>query len=150
VFDDFNEKELRTIFINMVNTANWRIENYVLKGEGGGQDRVVDVALIAARRLSRSAGRVGFANARSVRVMFESMQRAASLRQKQEKRVLGWAPPDPNYHSMTLTLIDLIGHPVDLSTSPLVQELMAMTGLADVKKSVRALLEMTVTNYEES
>jgi hypothetical protein len=148
VFDDFNEKELRTIFINMVNTANWRIENYVLKGEGGGQDRVVDVALIAARRLSRSAGRVGFANARSVRVMFESMQRAASLRQKQEKRALGWVPPDPNYHSMTLTLIDLIGHPVDLSTSPLVRELMAMTGLADVKKSVRALLEMTVTNYE--
>jgi ATPase family associated with various cellular activities (AAA) len=132
----------------MVNAANWRIENYVLKATGGGQDRVVDVALIAARRLSRSAGRVGFANARSVRVMFESMQRAASLRQKQEKRAPGWVPLDPEYHSMTLTLIDLIGHPMDLSASPLVKELMAMTGLADVKKSVRALLEITVTNYD--
>ena len=148
MFEDFNQKELRTIFINLVNTSRWRIEDYVLKGEGGEPDRVVDVALIAARRLSRSAGWRGFANARSVRVMFERMQLAASKRQKQETRASehGWVPPE--HHSTTLTLIDLIGHPVDLSTSPLVQELMAMTGLADVKKSVRALLEITVTNYE--
>jgi ATPase family associated with various cellular activities (AAA) len=133
----------------MVNAAYWRIENYVLKVAGEGQDRVVDVALIAARRLSRSANRVGFANARSVRVMFESMQHAASLRQKQEQRAPGWVPLDPEYHSMTLTLIDLIGHhPVHLYASPLVKELMAMTGLVDVKKSVRALIEITVTNYE--
>ena len=147
VFEDFNEKELRTIFINLVNAARWRIENYVLKTEKHGHDTVVDVALIAARRLSRSAGRAGFANARTVRVMFEGMQRAASERQKREMSAPedGWVAPED--HSTTLTLIDLIGHPVDLASSPLVLELMSMTGLDDVKRSVRALLEVSVTNY---
>lgn len=88
---------------------------------------------------------MGFANARSVRITFEKMQRAASVRQHEEKRLSSTLPPN---FSTILTLIDLIGHPIDLSTSPLIMELMAMTGLDDVKKSVQSLLRMTAKNYE--
>ena len=142
IFEDFNFDELRTIFIDLVAKSMWHIENYTPEGSTAPP---VDVATAVARRLVKGAGRVGFANARSVRITFEKMQRAASTRQQQEKKVKSSLPPNS---STTLTLIDLIGHPFDMSTSPLVKDLMAMTGLDDVKKSVLSLLKMTSKNYE--
>ena len=142
VFEDFTFDELRTIFIVLVAKSMWHIKNYTPEGSTAPP---VDVATAVARRLAKGAGSLGFANARSVRITFEQMQRAASIRQQQEKKVKSNLPPN---FSTPLTLIDLIGHPFDLSTSPLVKDLMAMTGLDDVKKSVLSLLKMTAKNYE--
>ena len=142
IFEDFTFEELRTIFIDLMAKSMWHIENYNPEGSTAPP---VDVATAVARRLAKGAGRLGFASARSVRITFEQMQRAASTRQQQEKKVKSNLPPN---FSTTLTLTDLIGHPFDLSTSPLVKELMAMTGLDDVKKSVFSLLKMTAKNYE--
>lgn len=142
IFEDFNFDELKTIFIDLVAKRNWQIENYSPKGS---TEPPVDVAEAVARRLVKGAGSVGLANARSVRITFEKMQNAASVRQHEVKSLTSNLPPN---FCTTLTLIDLIGHPVDFSTSPLVMELMAMTGLDDVKKSVQSLLRMTAKNYE--
>jgi hypothetical protein len=139
---------LKTIFIDFVAKHKWHIENYSPQGS---TEPPVDVAKAVARRLFKGADSVGFANARSVRTTFEKMQQAASVRQHEEKRLQSSNPLastlPPNFNT-TLTLIDLIGHPVDLSTSPSVMELMSMTGLDDVKKSVQSLLRMTAKNYE--
>ena len=154
IFDDFNLDELRIIFIDLVAKSGWHIENYTPEGSTAATATTaaaaapplpVDVAKAVARRLFKGSGKEGFANARSVRILFERMQRSASTRQQQEKKIKSCLPP---HFSTTITLIDLIGHPLNLSTSPLVMELMAMTGLDDVKKSVHSLLKLTAKNYE--
>lgn len=141
IFEDFSEKELRTIFINIAKDSNWQLEPFQI------QDRPsVDVAEIAARRLRRAAGRDGFANARAVRVLFEKMQKAASIRQKKESQ--SSRERLPLKHSTTLTLIDLIGAPIDFSNSPMIHSLMELTGLEDVKDSIRALMKVIDMNYQ--
>ena len=144
VFEDFSLKELRTIFIDIAKKSNWQIEHFTTP-EGS----TVDVAEIASRRLHRAAGKVGFANARAVRVLFEKMQMAASIRQNKESIESQFSSePLPLNHSTTMTLIDLIGSPPDFSNSPLATKLMSMTGLDDVKKSIKALMMMTDLNYK--
>ena len=93
---------MKTIFIDLVAKHMWQIENY---SPMGSTEPPVDVAKAVARRLVKGAGSVGFANARSVRITFEKMQRAASVRQHEEKRLTSTLPPN---FSTTLTLIDLI------------------------------------------
>ena len=144
VFEDFSEKELRTIFIDLAKKSNWQLEHFITP-EGSS----VDVAEIASRRLHRAAGKVGFANARAVRVLFEKMQMAASIRQNKESIEYQFNSESlPPNHSTTMTLIDLIGTPPDFSNSPLTKKLMSMTGLDDVKKSIKALMMMTDLNYK--
>ena len=142
-FEDFNEKELRAIFLDMVAKDQWQIEPFT---NDNGQ--LVDVALVAARRLSRGANSKGFSNARSVRTMKEKAMRDASNRQMLEKKAAGRDGIQlSQHHSSTLTLPDVLGAPIDPSSNPLVQELLAMTGLDDVKRSVLGLLEMAKENY---
>ena len=156
VFDDFSESEMRKIFVDMVRSFSWVIQNYTWQpepesesGEFGSGPVTVDVALIAARRLARAANKKGFANARSVRVLVEKAMSSASKRQQLEqieaKASRRTLPPD---HETTLTLPDVIGSPVDPSSSPLIKELMAMTGLQDVKNSVKGLLQIAIDNYK--
>jgi hypothetical protein len=148
-FEDFNESELRTIFLNNVRSMHWQLERYAPHNDAqlASTEAVppVDVATVAARRLYRCANRKGFGNARAVRVMVEQAQRAASKRQKQEQ-LTGQALFST--HGITMTLIDVIGPRIDITRSPLVAELMSMTGLNDVKKAVMGLLQMSVENYQ--
>ena len=53
-------------------------------------------------------------------------------------------PPD---HSITLTIADFLGTPLETAESPVVQELLAMEGLEDVKSSVRGLMQIVTDNY---
>jgi hypothetical protein len=149
MFEDFNESELRTIFLDNVRKMDWQLErctpHYDSQLAATEIIPSVDVGIVAARRLYRCANRKGFGNARAVRVMIEQAQRAASMRQKQEQLT------DRNFsstHNCTMTLIDVIGPRIDITRSPLVAELMSMTGLNDVKKAVMGLLQMSVENYE--
>lgn len=147
MFEDFNEGELRTIFLNNVRSMHWQLERYAPHNDAQSAEVIppVDVATVAARRLYRCANRKGFGNARAVRVMVEQAQRAASKRQKQEQ-LTGQALSST--HGITMTLIDVIGPRIDIVRSPLVAELMSMTGLNDVKKAVKGLLQMSVENYQ--
>lgn len=132
-FDDFNESELRSIFMSYIRSAQWTLEP---SGPGG-----VDIATIAARRLARGSGRRGFANARSVRVLFETAQRKANERlMKTSKR-----------SASELTMLvkrDVIGSPIDPGTSNAVKKLMRMPGLHAVKDAVTALLQLASDNFE--
>jgi hypothetical protein len=148
MFEDFNESELRTIFLDNVRKMNWQLERYTphYDSQLASTEIIppVDVATVAARRLYRCANTKGFGNARAVRVMVEKAQRTASKRQKQEQ-LTGRAISST--HNCTITLIDVIGPRIDITRSPLVAELMSMTGLNDVKKAVMGLLQMSVENY---
>jgi hypothetical protein len=86
----------------------------------------------------RAANKKGFANARSVRILVEAAMRNASRRQKKEAvdaTTCGLSLSAS--HSKTLTMPDVLGTPIDPSTSPLIKELMGMVGLHDVKESVK-------------
>lgn len=128
-----------------MNASKWRLEPFITK-----EGTSVDIALIVAKRLHRGANRNGFANARSVRIIFEQMQGSASKRQRKELAEADESDEDLIHenHSTTLTLIDLIGDPIDPLESPLIKELMKMTGLKDVKDSVLAMAKMSALNYE--
>jgi hypothetical protein len=158
VFEDFNEGELRTIFQGQVRSYGWTLQRYTPPNLPDTADiddiadtalsgLSVDVSVVAARRLSRSAGRKGFANARSVRVMVEMALRVASRRQQREQTEHE-SLPLPDAHATTLTLPDVIGSPVDATSSALVLELMSMTGLADVKRAVLGLVQIAKENYK--
>lgn len=145
-FDDFNEYELKTIFLSIIRSSNWQIEPYI---SDTSPDRIVDVSTVAARRLSRSSCVKGFANARSVRVMVDQAMRNASRRQKKEQlEAIAKQQELPPSHSTTLTLPDIIGLPIDFHKSPLVQNFMKMEGLDDVKSSICGLVELSNENYK--
>lgn len=143
VFEDFSESELRSIFMGIIEEKSWVVDNFISTDAGP----PVDVATIAARRLVRSSNKKGFANARSVRVMVEQALRNASQRQKEEAIAMGPGCQLSSQHYITLTLHDVIGRPLDASSSPLVAELMTMTGLEAVKQSVKSLLKLATENY---
>lgn len=151
MFEDFNERELRNIFLNNLHAMHWQLERYSINDSksidltASTIIPTVDVAKVAATRLYKGANKRGFGNARAVRALVEKAQRAASKRQKQEQltgQVLS------STHNRTMTLIDVIGPPIDVSRSPIVAELMGMTGLSDVKKAVMGLLQMSIENYQ--
>lgn len=143
-FEDFSEDELRTIVLGTVRSRNWHIQNTEYPAD---PPIAVDVARVAARRLARGRGKKGFANARSVRLMIEQAMNRASVRQKRERLEAVNHFHLPHNFDITLTIEDILGSPVDPSSSPLVAELVAMEGLDDVKKSVLGLIHMAKDNY---
>ena len=166
-FSDFGVAELRRVFVDLVRARRWTVEDVAAATaaaaaaaaeaaqageEPDGRRRagaVIDVATIAARRLARGAGKRGFANARSVRVLFEASLRRASTRQVAATAAGGGGGGggDDAAARTRLTRADVLGAPI-APTSPLLAELNAMTGLADVKASVRALIHAAKINYE--
>lgn len=146
IFDDFNEDELKLIFNHEIRNYDWELEpTKSIKNPL----KSVDIASIAAKRLSRNSNRKGFANARSVRAMVETALQIASKRQKREeidaKRFGFILSPK---HDRTLTIRDVLGEPLDLSSSPTLKKLTNMIGLDDVKSSIKSLLNMLKVNYE--
>lgn len=126
-FDDFEEAELRSIFLSVVQTSGWRLEA-PRAVDGSGDLPRVDVATIAARRLARGAGRKGFANARSVRVLFEQAQRRAN-----DRLVRGGAAAEGDALTL-LTLDDVLGPKMRPEDSKALRTLQEMPGLYPVKR----------------
>jgi hypothetical protein len=98
---------------------------------------------IAARRLGRQRGAVGFGNARAVRNLLERAITRQSARVLQERRA--GLQPD----LLLLTREDLLGPKgLDVSSSQPLQQLAGMRGLRRVKQSVQTLLQLIATNAE--
>jgi len=145
-FEDFGEQDLQGIFLDMTHKVGWKLEPPLVgeAREPGCQRGGIGVASIAAKRLARAAGRRGFGNARAARNLHELSIRRATSRIKEKiqnnERVVG-------DQLSTLTCIDVLGPPVP-TDSPLLQELYSMTGLSEVKRAVRSLVQMASDNYE--
>ncbi len=144
-FADFSTEELRVIFLSIVRSKGWSlVEPPLVQDDGNGDGLLIDTALVAARRLQRGASRKGFANARSTRVLAESAFRRASTRMAAERDSGTIHKP---YELAQLTRHDVLGAPMDPSSSPLVRSLLGMTGLDEVKAAVNALVRLTAFNY---
>eukprot|EP00983_Pelagomonas_calceolata_P042452 1138506-Pelagomonas_calceolata.AAC.12 len=100
-------------------------------------------ARIAARRLGRQRGSVGFGNARAVRNLLEwaiKRQSARILHERQQG-----SDPDP----LQLVRDDLLGPMfLDAGSSGALRKLEKMRGLQSVKESVSNLLRLIQTNAE--
>jgi SpoVK/Ycf46/Vps4 family AAA+-type ATPase len=147
-FDDFTENELRDIFIDIVRTKGWRIQPTAKPLGVPDEQPFVDIPMVAARRLARGASLRGFANARSARIMVEASMRRADQRLKKTLQVGGVRGSDLSSHALTtLTRPDILGRPINEQESSIMKELFAMTGLADVKKNVSALVQLCSDNF---
>ena len=132
-FEDFSEKELRSIILSTVREYGWSIE---------ASNSGVDTATVAARRLVRAANKKGFGNARSARVMVEGAIAKANTRMSRMAR------PPRGADTCVLTRRDILGEPIDPDRSATVKQLRQLVGLDDVKKSVESLVRLTKENYE--
>ncbi len=91
---------------------------------------VPDVATLAARRLVRGAGQMGFGNARAVKVLFERALRNANV------RMITAGALRLVYTNDELTAADVLGEPLDPDRSAALKELNALLGLIRIKKTV--------------
>ncbi|KAH8764344.1 ATPases of the AAA+ class [Diaporthe sp. PMI_573] len=136
-FDDFTDGELHQILVQQLNSkfqGRMRVE--------GGMNGVF--MRIVARRIGRGRGSDSFANARDVqnalsRVLLRQADRLSHSRRLRK-----------NTDDMILRRTDLIGPPPTsrLENSTAWKNLQDMTGLASVKKSIRALITRLQTNYD--
>ena len=98
---------------------------------------------IAISRLGKQRGRVGFGNARAVRILFDkTMQRQAA--RISDLRQMGLRP-----NIMEFTRDDLLGPRGDraaIDASQAYKQLMAMEGLSMVKQEINKMLEMVMLN----
>lgn len=100
---------------------------------------------IAINRLGKMRGKVGFGNARSVRVLFDKVRQRQASRLA-ELRSLGFRPD-----VMEFQRGDLLGPRADrqsLESSIAYRSLMAMEGLASVKAEIDKFLELVMQNAE--
>jgi len=130
-FEDFSVAQLKDTFQKKLQALHWRSE----RATGVS----LDVATLAANRLARSAGRPGFQNARSVRVLVEGAVMRAT------ERIA--ADPDFQGHRSTLTKRDILGGPIDPASSPALRALRGMPGLDMVKKSIEGLVQLAASNF---
>lgn len=123
-FEDYNPEELGMIFRHICHEYKWDVEN----------DGIVRCA---ARRLSKGRGRKTFANARSVRILFESAYRRALQRRN---------------HEMMITLPDILGPRPDPLSIPYLRqaldELNRVIGLSSVKEDICDLIKLSIQNYD--
>jgi len=132
-FKDYNESELRTIFLKMVAQDNWKLAPI--------DNSPIDVATVLARRLALQSEDPTFANARAVRNAYENSLMASSVR---KKRLGILATSEEAY---TLTVADVVGEPIDIDSNPLVKKLQAMIGLDDLKASIMNTIAQYKYNY---
>ncbi|KAL6759018.1 P-loop containing nucleoside triphosphate hydrolase protein, partial [Haematococcus lacustris] len=132
-FPDYSDKELLKILLDII--AEGKPQPFKLQDEKH--------ARIAARRLGRQRGTVGFGNARAVRNFYEQAVARQSARCVEEQQ-RGWYP-----NLWLLRRDDLLGpKQLDVSSSSALQELQAKVGLQSVKDSVANLLQLIATNVE--
>ena len=134
-FEDFTEAQLRATFIKRVRAKGWELAPIPSARAG------ITTAVIAARRLAAGGGRKGFANARTVRSFVDAALRRAN------ERIGAASPPLVTQRDLcTLTPADVLGEPIDPSTSPAIRELEGMLGLAAVKTAVRGFVQLVRDN----
>ncbi|KAJ9507979.1 hypothetical protein QJQ45_021314 [Haematococcus lacustris] len=132
-FPDYSDKELTKILLD--NIAEGKPHPFKLQDE--------KYARIAARRLGRQRGTVGFGNARAVRNFYEQAVARQSARCVEERQ------QGLNPDLWLLRRDDLLGpKQLDVSSSSALQELQAKVGLQSVKDSVANLLQLIRTNAE--
>lgn len=102
---------------------------------------------VAARRLGRMRGTVGFGNARAVRILFEKARDRQARRISEQRR-----KGDANVDIMQLTRDDLLGPKANkeslLAGCNAWKELQAMIGLESVKAEVEKLVDLAVCNAD--
>ena len=128
VLDDFTQPELKEIWLEMSAENNWQLKPAV--------------ADVASRRVARGRGVTGFANARTVRTLFErSYTRAlgridASTSMKAKLRS----------KALVIEVVDVIGPPPRTEDVPdlkeALAELEALTGLDEIKLQVGCSLPL--------
>ena len=134
-FPDYDEEQLRKIFLTMVASRGMRLAN----------DSDVDIARIVARRVHQGAGKKGFGNARSVRNKVEQIikahgHRLGNMKMRNERIT--------EQDFKVLSLVDCIGtEPIFERCKPM-QELMAMAGLVKIKSAMQNLVSMVQLNYK--
>ncbi|GFH06095.1 NFX1-type zinc finger-containing protein 1, partial [Haematococcus lacustris] len=132
-FPDYSDKELLKILLDII--AEGKPQPFELQDEKH--------ARIAARRLGRQRGTVGFGNARAVRNFYEQAVARQSARCVEEQQ-RGLYPD-----LWLLRRDDVLGpKQLDVSSSSALQELQAKVGLQSVKDSVANLLQLIATNVE--
>jgi hypothetical protein len=100
---------------------------------------------IAIQRLGKQRGKVGFGNARSVRILFDRIRQRQASRLAKLKS-LGFTPD-----IMLFERDDLLGPRADrtsLQASEAYHELLAMEGLQSVKDKVENFLELVMQNAQ--
>jgi hypothetical protein len=120
-----NESQLRDVFLGLVKVQGWRL---AVPAPG-----IPDVATLAARRLVRGAGQVGFGNARAMKVFFEGALRNAN------SRMIATRAAGLTCANDELTKADVLGEPLDPDRSAALKELFALPGLERVKDEVCVL-----------
>ncbi|EED23738.1 conserved hypothetical protein [Talaromyces stipitatus ATCC 10500] len=136
-FEDFNDTELMLILQRWIEKT-YKKQMKIDGGPGGLYCRIV------ARRIGRGRGREGFANARAVENAMTRISEQQSKRVVRERRK-GTARVDDFF----LDREDMIGPDPSqtLKSSKAWQKLQAMIGLAEVKKTVEALIDTIQYNY---
>lgn len=100
---------------------------------------------IAMRRLERQSGRPGFGNARSVRILFDT------VRERQARRLTKESKKGKRSDDFLFTKSDLLGPSLDTSkikNSNAYKELQAMEGLLPVKEQIDLLIKLGSTNLQ--
>jgi SpoVK/Ycf46/Vps4 family AAA+-type ATPase len=136
-FPDYNESQLRKIFVNMVKDRGFQLERK--------KDCGVSISVVMANRIHRGAGKKGFGNAREVRnkmegVIAQQTNRLGTLKLHKEK------VSERDYK--LLLAVDAIGVRPDFSRSSAMRELEAMVGLNAVKYQFRNLMMMATQNFD--
>ena len=136
-FPDYNESQLRKIFVNMVNDRGFQLERK--------KDCGVSISVVMANRIHRGAGKKGFGNAREVRnkmegVIAQQTNRLGTLKLHKKK------VSERDYK--LLLAVDAIGVRPDFSRSSAMRELEAMVGLNAVKYQFRNLMMIATQNFD--
>jgi hypothetical protein len=136
-FKDYEDAELLSMLQDLVEkqwSGRMKVEDGILGLYGR----------IAIRRLGRGRGRNGFGNARALRNLFDKIWERQSERLTKERRA-GKRPDD-----LRLVKEDLIGPEPStvMAQSKAWNTLQSLIGLDSVKKSVRNLFDMTISNYK--
>ena len=136
-FDDYEDDELKEIFLQMIKK---RFKGQ-MKIEGGPHGLYVRIAI---RRLGRGRNSPGFGNARAVQNLFSKITGQQAERIAEER-----ANGNLEDH-FSLTKEDLIGPDPSKAViqSKAWTELEKLTGLADVKDSVKSLINSIKNNYK--
>jgi len=136
-FPDYNEAQLRKIFVGMVKDKGFQLERK--------KDCGVSISAVMANRIHRGAGKKGFGNAREVRnkledVISQQSDRLGALKLRKK-------PVSEKDYQMLLA-VDSVGLRPDFSFSPTMKELDSMVGLEKVKSAFRNLMSLQQQNFD--
>lgn len=123
-FEDFNEKELKTIWEGQLKGRKFRSDD--------------KASLVVSKRLAKQAGRKGFGNARAVR---KEVEKAANIAMGRE---------DFDENDMVIRIEDVMGESAmnNPKLKDVLNEIDEKIGWSAIKKSVNELLDICKKNYE--